>query len=63
MFARIMDIISTILSVAMIIIGIVGLFISGGDGYYLGVLVVGGIWLVVDIFCIRRHQENGDYDW
>lgn len=63
MFVRIMDIISTILSVAMIITGIVGLIISGGDFYFVGALIVGGIWLVVDIFCIKRHQENGDYDW
>ena len=46
-----MDIISTLLSIAMIITGIIGLIISGGD------------WLGVDIICIKRHQENGDYDF
>ena len=56
-----MDIISTLLSIAMIIIGIIGLIISGGGGYFLGALIVGGIWLVIDIICIKRHEENGDY--
>ena len=63
MFTKIMDIISTLLSVVMIIIGLVGLIISGGDGYYWGALIIGAIWLGLDILCIRRHQENGDYDW
>lgn len=63
MFTKIMDIISTLLSIAMIIIGIVGLIISGGDGYFLGALIIGGIWLGIDIICIKRHQENGDYDF
>ena len=63
MFTKIMDIISTLLSIAMIITGIIGLIISGGDGYFLGALIVGGIWLGIDIVCIRRHQENGDYDF
>ena len=58
-----MDIISTILSVAVIFIGIIGLIISGGDGYFLGALVVGVIWLAIDIICIKHHQENGDYDF
>lgn len=58
-----MDIISTLLSVAVIITGIVGLIISGGDGYFWGALIIGTIWLGVDILCIKRHQENGDYDW
>ena len=63
MFIKIMDIISTLLSVAMIIIGIVGLIVSEGDGYFLGALIVGAIWLGIDIIFINRHQENGDYDW
>lgn len=58
-----MDIISTLLSVAVIITGIVGLIISGGDRYFWGALIIGAIWLGVDILCIKRHQENGDYDW
>ena len=63
MFTKIMDIISTLLSVAVIITGIVGLIISGGDGYFLGALIIGAIWLGIDVICIKRHQENGDYDW
>ena len=63
MFAKIMDIISTLLSVAMIITGIVGLIVSGEEGYFSGALIIGAIWLGIDILCIKRHQENGDYDW
>lgn len=63
MFTKIMDIISTLLSIAMILTGVIGLILSGGDGYFLGALIVGGIWLVFDIICIKRHQENGDYDF
>jgi len=47
----------------MILTGVIGLILSGGDGYFLGALIVGGIWLVIDIICIKRHQENGDYDF
>lgn len=63
MFTKIMDIISTLLSIAMILTGVIGLILFGGDGYFLGALIVGGIWLVIDIICIKRHQENGDYDF
>ena len=61
MFTKIMDIISTLLSIAVIITGIIGLIISGGEGYFFGSLIIGVVWLVIDIICIKRHQENGDY--
>lgn len=60
MYTRIMDIINTILSVAVIVIGIIGLVVSQGDGYFWAALIVGVIWLIIDIIKIKIHQDNGN---
>lgn len=52
-----MKIISTILSLAMIGMGIYGLAISGGETTWWITLVVGVIWLLADIFAIKKNQE------
>lgn len=51
--------ISLILSLAMIGLGIYGLVLSNdstGQGYWLGALIVGVIWFIVDIIAIRRNK-------
>lgn len=43
----------------MIGIGIYGLTLSGDStdqGYWLGALIVGVIWLIIDIIAIKRHK-------
>lgn len=55
-----MDIINTILSVAVIVIGITGLVVSQGDGYFWAALIFGVIWLIIDIIKIKIHQDNGN---
>lgn len=54
---KIMKIISTILSLAMIGMGIYGLAISGGETTWWITLVVGVIWLLADIIAIKKNQE------
>lgn len=51
--------ISVILSLAMIAIGIYGLVLSGSStdqGYWMGALIVGVIWLIVDVIAIKRNK-------
>lgn len=55
MYTRIMNIINTILSVAIIVIGIIGLVVSQGDEYFLAALIFGVIWLIIDIIRIKSH--------
>lgn len=54
---KIMKIISTFLSLAMIGMGIYGLAISGGETTWWITLVVGVIWLLADIIAIKKNQE------
>ena len=53
-----MKIISTILSIAMIGMGIYGLAISGGETTWWITLVVGVIWLLADIIAIKKNNDN-----
>ena len=51
--------ISVILSLGMIGMGVYGLAISGdstNQGYWLGALIVGVIWLIVDIIKIKSKK-------
>lgn len=53
--------ISLILSLVMIGTGIYGLTISGSStdqGYWIGALIVGIIWLLADIVAIKKHQSE-----
>ncbi len=52
-----MKIISTILSIAMIGMGIYGLAISGGETSWWITLIIGVIWLIADIIAIKKSQE------
>ncbi len=40
----------------MIGMGIYGLVISSGDAYWYGAIVLGAIWLIVDIIKINRNK-------
>lgn len=51
-----MRVISLILSLGMIGVGIYGLAISADQGYWLGALIVGVIWLIVDIIKIKSKK-------
>lgn|GEM_PF-5583906 len=33
----------------------------GSDDYFLASIIFGVIWLIIDIFRIRRHRNNGNY--
>ena len=52
----IMRIISLILSLGMIGMGVYGLALTGGDGYWWGAFIVGIIWLIYDIIAIKRDK-------
>lgn len=54
-----MKIINLILSLIMIGFGIYGLIFAGNStdqGYWLGALIIGIIWFLVDIVAIKKHK-------
>ncbi len=62
MFLLIFDVINVILSIILIGYGGYGYLITcGSDDYFLASIIFGVIWLIIDIFRIRRHRNNGNY--